>query len=147
MNTRSGALRYAAAFAAGFIAVPVFHQGMLDLLYLIHFQPHPPFPQAPTKPFGVPVIWSLAFWGGIWAIVMSLFERRFPRPLAGYLVATLLFGAIFPSLVAWFIVFPLKGLPVAAGFKPAGLITGLAINGSWGFGAGALLRAFCGPRA
>lgn len=147
MQAPSGFRRYLVAFIAGFVAVPIFHQGILDLLYLIHFQPNPPFAQDPTSPFGVPLIWSLAFWGGVWGIILALFERRFPRMIFGYLIATAVFGAVFPSLVAWFIVFPLKGIPVAAGFHPAGLVTGLAVNGAWGFGTGATLRAICGPRA
>lgn len=146
MQLSSGLGRYVVAFIAGFIAVPVFHQGILDLLYLTQFQPHAPFPQTPTSPFGVPMIWSLSFWGGVWGMVLALFERRLPRMLIGYLIATTVFGAVFPSLVAWFVVFPLKGLPVAAGGSTAALLTGLAVNGAWGFGTGAMLRGFCGPR-
>jgi hypothetical protein len=147
MEAASGARRYLGAFIAGFIAVPVFHQGILDLLYLIGFQPHAPFPTQPTAPFGVPVVWSLAFWGGVWGIILALIESRLPRTLLGFAIAATVFGAIFPSLAAWFVVFPLKGLPVAAGWKPAGLVTGLAINGAWGLGTALLLRGLCGKRA
>jgi hypothetical protein len=42
--------RYAAAFAAGFIAVLVFHQGMLSLLNGIGFTSVPVFPTQATYP-------------------------------------------------------------------------------------------------
>src|SRR3546814_2115930 len=69
---------------------------------------------APTRPFGVPQVVSLAFWGGVWGFVFSWVEPKFPRG-AGYWIAALLFGAIFPTLVAWFVVAPIKGQPVADG--------------------------------
>ena len=56
--------------------------------------------------------------------------------------AALAFGAIFPTLVAWFIVLPLKGLPVSSGFTPGGIITALSVNGAWGLGTALLLRWF-----
>jgi hypothetical protein len=129
------------AFIGGFYAVMVFHQGMLTLLHLSGIAPVSPFPMQPTKPFGVPQVWSLAFWGGIWGILYAAVERRFPGGPA-YWLAALMFGAIGPTLVAWFLVFPLKGLPVAAGWKPAGIVTGLVINASWGLGTGLFLRKF-----
>src|SRR6266704_1779344 len=71
-------------FAAGFISVLVFQMGA----------------------------WSFAFWGGIWGLVYGLVERYFPEgPL--YFVAAFLFGAILPVAVLWFVVFPLKGRPIA----------------------------------
>jgi hypothetical protein len=52
-------------------------------------------------------------------------------------------GAIGPTLVAWFIVAPLKGQPAAAGWELPRMITGLIINGAWGLGT-ALLIATAG---
>jgi hypothetical protein len=138
--------RYLLGFAAGFVAVLVFHQGMLTLLHAIHFVSTAPFPLAPTPPFGVPKIWSLAFWGGIWGLVFVLFERSFPRRLPAYLIAAIVFGAIGPSLVAWFVVSPMKGLPIGGGFHPAGVITALSINGAWGLGTAIFLLATAGRR-
>jgi hypothetical protein len=43
-------------------------------------------------------------------------------------------------LVAWFIVAPLKIQPVAGGFQPAAMVTGLLVNGAWGVGTALLLR-------
>ncbi|MNC88277.1 hypothetical protein D3C83_40770 [compost metagenome] len=50
-----------------------------------------------------------------------------------------MFGAIFPTLVAWFVVAPLKGQPVAAGGAIPGMLTGLIINGAWGIGTALFL--------
>jgi hypothetical protein len=67
------------AFVAGFIAVLVFHQGAATIVHLAGLSPNPPLPFTPSKPFGVPQIWSWAFWGGIWGIVFSFAAQRFPR--------------------------------------------------------------------
>ena len=87
---------------------------------------------------GVPRVISLAFWGGIWGIVFALIEGRIPRG-AQYWVYALLFGAIFPTLVAWFVVAPLKAQPVAGGWQASRMLTGLLINGAWGLGTALFL--------
>jgi hypothetical protein len=120
-------------FGAGFSAVMVFHQGTLTLLNTLGIAALKPFPMQPTWPFGVPQVWSLAFWGGVWGIAFAAVERWFPRGWM-YWVSALLFGALGPTLVAWFVVFPLKGLSVAAGWHAPRMVTGLLINGAWGLG-------------
>src|SRR3546814_19529065 len=94
---------------------------------------------APTEPCGVPKVISLAFWVGVWGFVFSWVEPKFPRG-AGYWIAALLFGAIFPTLVAWFVVAPLKGQPVAGGFVPGRMMIGPLVNGAWGIGTAILYR-------
>ena len=131
-------------FAAGFLAVPLFHQAALFLLHAAGIGPAA-WNMAPVPPFGVPALLSAAFWGGLWGIALALVEPRFPRG-AGYWVAALLFGAVLPTLVAWFVVLPLKGLPVGGGFAWPGIIIGPVVNGAWGVGTALLLRAFAGPR-
>lgn len=138
--------RWPLGFAAGFVAVPVFHQGIWTLLYEIHFIGAAPFPLHATAPLGVPAIWSLAFWGGVWGLVFVLVEGLFPRRLPGYLTVATLFGAIFPSLAVWFVVFPLKGLPLGGGFHLTGIATALVVNAAWGLGAALFLRAAAGRR-
>lgn len=138
--------RYPAGFAAGFVATLVFHQGVLELLNGIGYIDAAPFPRHATAPLGVPAVWSLAFWGGVWGLIFVAAERWFPRS-AGYWIAAVLFGAVLPSLVAWFVVFPLKGMPMAGGFEASALVTGLAVNGAWGLGTGLFLMAFAGPRS
>ncbi|MCL7488442.1 MAG: hypothetical protein M8357_09750 [Desulfobulbaceae bacterium] len=131
--------RVVAAFVAGFLATLIFHQLTLVLLRAVQIAPMSPFSMAPTSPFGVPAVFSLAFWGGIWGILYAFIDKRFP-PGAGYWASAFLFGAIFPTLVAMLIVLPLKGLPVGGGWKPTLLITAFLINGAWGIGTGLILK-------
>lgn len=125
-------------FAAGALSVLVFQMGMATILNLIGM-PTGAFPMGATKPLGVPQTWSLAFWGGVWGIVFGAVERYFPKE-ALYWVAAFLFGAIFPTLVLWFVVFPLKGIPVAAGGDIARMTTHVLNHGAWGLGTALLLR-------
>jgi hypothetical protein len=139
MSQNSALSRFALAFIAGFLAVVIFHQGMLALLHTVNLTPRSPFPTAPTQPFGIPQIWSSAFWGGIWGLVFVTIAPRF-RQDNRYWIAALLFGAIAPTLVAWFVVAPLKHQPIAGGFQPATMLTGLLVNGAWGIGTALLLN-------
>jgi hypothetical protein len=41
-----------------------------------------------------------------------------------YWLMALVYGALLPSIVAWFAVFLLKGQPIDGGWKPANLIMG-----------------------
>jgi hypothetical protein len=131
--------RFLIAFLSGAISVLLFHQGVLTILSAVGFTTASPFPTKPTHPLGLPQIWSLAFWGGIWGIVFAVVDRWFPKK-AGYWISALLFGAIGPSVVAWLIVLPLKGLPAGGGWHPAGMAVGLMVNGAWGLGCAFLLR-------
>lgn len=128
-----------AALIAGFLAVPLCHQPMVALLHALGVTPATPYAMRPLPPFGVPQVLSQSFWGGVWGIVFALVAPRFPRG-AGYWVAAVLFGAFALSLVAWFVVSPIKGLPVAGGGRPATIATGLLVNGAWGLGTALLLR-------
>ncbi len=141
MTANSALPRFLLAFVAGFLSVLVFHQGMLALLHSLAITPRSPYPTNPTQPFGLPQILSSAFWGGVWGIVFATLAVRFRRDTR-YWVAALLFGAIAPTLVAWFVVAPLKNQPIAGGFQPAAMVTGLLVNGAWGVGTALLLRLF-----
>ena len=144
VNTTAGSadsmLRHSvlSLFVAGAIAVLVFHQGAWTILHFLGLA-GPPFPFAATKPLGIPVVWSLVFWGGVWGIIFGLVEKHFPGG-AMYWVVALVFGAIFPTLVAWFVAAPLKGQPMAAGWEPTRMMFGLIVNGAWGLGTALLLR-------
>ncbi|MDX1607246.1 MAG: hypothetical protein R3202_13725 [Candidatus Competibacterales bacterium] len=133
------------AFVAGFVATLVFHQTALTVVWTAGLTGFAPFPMAPTWPFGVPKLFSLAFWGGVWGIVMMALIRRLTG--SHYWLAALVFGAIAPTLVVWFVVLPLNGLPVGGGWRPAGIATGLIVNGAWGVGTAILYRGmrFAGP--
>ncbi|HEY5899667.1 MAG TPA: hypothetical protein VIV54_19030 [Burkholderiales bacterium] len=127
-------------FVSGAVAVLVFHQGALALLHALDLSPRGPYSFAPTRPFGIPALWSLAFWGGVWGIVLALALQRLHD--AGLLIAATVFGALLPTLVAWFVVAPLKGQPIAAGFVPMAMLVGPIVNAAWGFGTGLGLALF-----
>jgi hypothetical protein len=131
--------RLVAGFIAGFLAVLLFHQPVLLLLHFIGFENIGAYVMRSTEPFGVPVFVSLAFWGGVWGAVFATIDSWFPRG-AAYWFCAVAFGAVFPSLVAWFVVLPLKHLPVAGGWHLHGVITALLINGAWGFGTALFYR-------
>ena len=126
-------------FAAGFVSTLVFHQGVLAALYVAGVSPRAPFPMTLTEPLGVPQVFSLAFWGGIWAIALAPLVARFVG-LRWWLL-WLFAGAIGPSTVALLVVFPLKGMPLAGGWDPKIIVGALILNGAWGFGCAILLRA------
>ncbi len=131
-------------FLSGAVSVLLFHQGVAALLHALDLTARAPYSMQPTKPFGVPVLWSITFWGGIWgAVLAATLARLHGTPL---IVGSLVFGAVLPTLVAWFVVAPLKGQPMAAGFVPAAMTIGPIVNGAWGLGAGIGLALFGRPR-
>lgn len=125
-------------FIAGFFATLVFHQLTLAVLWIVGLAPFGPFSMTATQPFGIPAVFSLAFWGGIWGILFALIEGGFPR--RGYWWWAFLFGAILPSLVALMVVLPLKGIPMGGGWHMSLLLTAFLINGAWGIGTGLILK-------
>lgn len=127
-------------FVAGAIAVLVFHQGALAMLHAMGITPRGAYPMQAVAPFGIPQIWSLAFWGGVWGVILALALHRLDGP--SLVFASIIFGAVLPTLVAWFVVAPLKGQPMAGGFAPAAMMTGVIVNAAWGLGTGALLLLF-----
>jgi len=133
--------RLLSSFVAGFLATLIFHQLTLTVLWAAGFAPFAPFPMTATSPLGVPAVFSLAFWGGIWGILFSFVECRFPSR-GGYWVTAFMFGAILPSLVALLIVLPLKGRPMGGGWGINLLATAFLINGAWGVGTAIFLRLF-----
>jgi len=128
-------------FVSGALAVLIFHQGAAALLHAAGLTPRAPYSFAATQPWGVPLVWSLAFWGGIWGVLLALALRGL-RERPAIVGASLLFGALLPTLVAWFVVAPLKGQPMAAGFVPAAMLVGPIVNAAWGFGTGLGLALF-----
>jgi hypothetical protein len=119
-------------FIAGGISALVFHQGLLVVLYVAGLIPRAPFDTTPTSPLGVPALYSLAFWGGVWGVVLWPLILRADG--AGRWILAALIGAAAPSATAWFVVMPLKGKAIAGGWDPSVLATSLALNASWGLG-------------
>jgi hypothetical protein len=110
-------------FVAGAASVLLFHQGAFALLHALDLTARTPYSMQPTSPWGIPQIWSISFWGGVWGVVLAAALARLERgPLV---VAALVFGAILPTLVAWFVVAPLKGQPMAGGLVPMAMAAAL----------------------
>lgn len=142
-NNAAPVIRLIIGFISGFLATLTFHQFTLALLYYAGIASFGPFSMSATSPFGVPAVISLSFWGGVWGIIYETLCNRFPGDFR-YWITAFLFGAILPSLVALFIVFPLKGLPLAGGWKVSVLLSVFLINGMWGIGTGILLKIIYG---
>jgi hypothetical protein len=129
-------MRFLAAFVAGFLATLIFHQGAIWLLHALGAIPVEAYPSAPTWPFGVPQVISLAFWGGVWGVVLWGIVRN-ARGLRYWGLCAAV-GAVAPTAVAMAVVFPLKGMPVDVTKAVAGLI----LNGIWGVGTGLLILTY-----
>jgi len=126
---------YLRSFAAGFLATLVFHQGLLAILYGMGAVPFAPFDLHGTAPLGVPQVLSLAFWGGVWGIVLWALIHR-THGMHRWLWAAAI-GAVAPTAVAVVLVLPLKGIPVHS----MTIVFGLLLNGVWGLGTDVFLRA------
>ena len=92
----------------------------------------------------MPAVISLAFWGGVWGMVVWWLMRNAQG--ARYWLYAIVLGAIGPSLVALFIVLPLKGGAVAGGWDPRVIVGALILNGAWGFGLALLMRLMPWPK-
>ena len=148
MNQR--AMQFVKAFIAGFVSTLVFHQGVLALFYLAGASPNAPYDLGMVPPLHIPAVISLAFWGGIWGVAIWPVLKNAAG--ASYWLRALVIGAIGPSAVALFIVFPLKGKPMAGGWDPKLIVGALILNGAWGLGVALLMRLLhraprLGPKA
>jgi hypothetical protein len=126
------------AFIAGFVSTLVFHQGVLALFYLAGAFPRAPYYLGGVPPLGIPAVISLAFWGGVWGV--AIWPLLKDAAGAAYWGRAVVIGAIGPSAIALFLVFPLKSMPIAGGWDPKIIIGALILNGAWGFGMALLLR-------
>jgi hypothetical protein len=136
------ARRVTLGFATGAVSVLVFHQGMWALLHAIGQMP-PPYPTQPVGPLGIPRIYDMAFWGGVWGIAFGLVYPYLPARqmwLQGLVLGLL------AELGSLFVVPALKGLPLAGGGSVSMIIHSLLINGFWGIGVGVFAPLFLHPR-
>ena len=133
------------AFIAGFVSTLVFHQGLLWLLYVGGVSPRAPWDMTAVPPLRVPAVVSLAFWGGVWGIVLWVLVRHSSG--SAYWAKALMIGALGPSLVAWFVVMPIKGMGPAGGWNPKIIVGALLLNGAWGVGVAVLMRLLRPSRA
>jgi len=135
----SAARRLAWGFVAGFLSVLVFSSGTIALYHAAGAPvPFAPWSMTPVPPFGVPQTLSAAFFGGLWGVAYAAIEPWLTRKL-GWLAGGIAFGAA-PLLVLWFVVFPLKGIPVAGGFTAYGLHLGIVLHAVFGLGLAVFFR-------
>lgn len=132
-------------FVAGFLATLIFHQGLWYLFNQARIIPpsRSAWATDPIPPFSVPAVLSKAFWGGVWGLALTPVLAHLSG--ASYWAAWIVVGAVALTLVAFFIVPPLKGEPMQA-MGPRFLI-GLAVNGAWGFGTALLLNVLGAVRS
>lgn len=115
-------------FLFGFISTLLFHQGLLYLFFLSGISPVKPFNFAPTAPFSIPAVLSLAFFGGLWGIALGQLLSLTNED--HFWMKSFSFGALLPTIVAIAIVFPLKGVE----FSFSRLLLAFILNGVWGLG-------------
>jgi hypothetical protein len=127
-------------FVAGAFAVLAFHQAAMAMLHMAGVIPNAPFSMKAVGPWGLPQVWSITFWGGVWGVILAAALRRWDGP--SLIVMTTVFGAIFPTLVAWFVVAPLHHQPMAGGFHLETMWIGPVLNALWGLGTGIGLLLF-----
>ena len=97
-------------------------------MYATSISPRAPYDFSPTSPLGVPSVISLAFFGGLWGILIwHLIEKLSHR---AQIIRAIIYGAAGPSIIALAIVFPLKGKEVQMAFIPLAFL----LNGVWGLG-------------
>jgi hypothetical protein len=130
----------ALGFIAGALSVLVFQMGLGALLYAAGISPNPPYSMTPVPPFGIPQFLSGAFWGGLWGIglngLLGWTEVRGWR----YWLTAILFGGIVVAGTLLFIVLPLKGRPIAAGWNMHAWALIFASHAMFGFGTAVWLR-------
>jgi hypothetical protein len=133
------------AFLAGSLSVLIFQQGLALLLYQAGVSSRAPYPMNPVPPFGVPQTLSAAFWGGLWGIILAAVLRSVGSGLRYWLTA-ILFGGIVVSAVLLFVVFPIKGRPLAAGWDMHIWFLIFCSHALFGLGTAILLRVFSSLR-
>ena len=127
--------RAAAAFVVGGLAVLVVHQPVVAMLHALGSATITPYSLRATRPWGIPVFLSLSFWGGIWAIPIVWVLDRLPRGWI-YWIGAICLGALPPTLMTWFVIFPLMSLSASKTGASVGAVNALIVNGVWGLAIG-----------
>ena len=131
----TGATRACLGFTAGAIAVLTFHQGLAEVFHLLGLPTLGGYRTAPTWPFGVPVLVSLCFWGGMYGALFTVLAPQRPHALWR---RSLALGLIAGS-IGLFVVAPLKGHGFAHHWAVWPMARTLLLNGFWGLGLGLIL--------
>ena len=127
-------------FIAGFLSTLIFSSGMIAIFYAAGAAvPFAPWSMEPVPPFGVPQSLSAAFFGGLWGVVYAFLEPKFTARL-GWWSGGLVFGAVLPLSVLWFVVMPLKGLPIGGGFALSTVPVDIVLHAVFGLGTSIIFR-------
>jgi hypothetical protein len=135
-------LRALGGFIAGFVAVLTVHQATLWLGTQLHLLQAATWVMTPVPPLHVPQVVSLAFWGGVWGILIALVAPRIGTGFGYWFTIAVLFG-VATTLVGWYVVGPLKGRP-ADELTLARLVSGGTVNGIWALAVAAILSVLPG---
>lgn len=125
-------------FVAGFLATILFHQGLWFVFNQTGVIPadRPAWPIDPVPPFGVPSVIAMAFWGGLWGAGLTLVLGELTG--AAYWTSWIVVGAVALTVVAFFVVLPIKGEAIPSLWPR--FANGLLLNGAWGFGTALFLK-------
>jgi hypothetical protein len=122
-----------AGFIAGVLSLLVFHQLGFYAAAELGFGRASPYSMRPVPPWGVPTVISQAFWAGLWGIAAAFVVERLPGVLKGPL-GWVLFADTIVLAINWFVVLPIKGVPMGGGFRLPGVVVVPVVYGLWGFG-------------
>lgn len=131
--------RMLAGFFAGVAGFLIFHQAAVYAGGQLGLIASSPYSSSPAAVTGLPQFVSTAFWAGLWGIVFAFAQTGFLRG-AAYWLASILFGAILPTVIYLTLVAALKGLPLLAGGDLERIAAGMVLNGLWGLGTALAYR-------
>jgi uncharacterized membrane protein YagU involved in acid resistance len=126
---------------AGALAVLVFHQTTLQVLFWCGLAPQAAFRVANVAPFNAPMVLSITFWGAVYGGLYGLALPYLPR----LMLWRALLAGLFALLMSWFVVRPLAGNLIAFGWQTAPMLRSAAAALMWGVGI-ELLMPLLRPR-
>jgi len=121
------------SFSAGFLSTFIFHQGLFGLYYQLGLKTSPPYNMSPNT-VGVPSVVSLAFFAGLWAVLIWQLVRS--DTSFNHWIKAFVYGAIGPTALAFLVVFPLKGISIGLSMLPLSLL----LNGVWSLGTSFIMK-------
>jgi cytochrome c biogenesis protein CcdA len=120
-------------FAAGALAVLIFHQGMVLILHLLGQVPNFPW-SLRANPWGVPQILSSMFWGGVWGVLFAFVIGRLPYHWPLWIKGVALGLVLHVILGNWIVLALARGQAMFAGGQPPRMLISALIGTSFGLG-------------